>query len=137
MGSAHDIMELFTERDLHRLFSDYDGWNVAPVNRSRPTGCFYRIFRKKWVGEEVAFVAVSFDRAPREETLAALDALDDARETRTKKYLLTPQATDSSGVPPHVRVLSMSAFAFAGGELVWLTKKQNAKRFVQETAVTA
>lgn len=128
-------MELFAERDLRRFFSDYDGWKVAPVNGSRPTGYFYRISRKKWVGEEVAFVAVSFDQAPREEIVSALDALADVRETRTKKYLLIPQVTDSSGIPPHIRVLIMSAFAFAGGELVWLTKKQNTKRFVQEPAV--
>jgi hypothetical protein len=137
MGSQKDVMALFAERDLHRIFSDYEGWNVAPISVPRPAGYFFRISRRKRVGEEVAFVAVSFDPAPREETTSALDQLTDGRETRTRKYLLTPQATDTSGVPPHIRVLPMTVFAFAEGKLVWLTRKKNAKRFAMEPAVAA
>ena len=135
MGSARDVMELFAERDIRWLFSEYNGWKVAPVNGPRPAGCFYRASRGKWGGEEVAFIAVSFDPVPRQDAIDALDVLSDGQGSRTKKYLLTPQATDTSGILPHIRILPMNAFAFAEGELVWLTKKKNAKRFVPEPTV--
>jgi hypothetical protein len=128
MGSPKDVMELFAERDLRHMLPQYDGWTIEKVPESRAPGCFYRVSRSKWVGTEVAFIAVSLDRIPKEELISALDALPGGRGSITKKYLLTPQATDTSGVPPHVRVLLMTAFAFAGGELVWLTKKKNAKK---------
>ena len=137
MGSTKDVMELFAERDLRRLFSDYDGWKVAPVNGAPPASGLYRASRNKMYYNEVAFIVISFDPVPRENCISALDALPVSHEFRTKKYLLTPQAIDTSGIPPHVRVIEMNSFAFVQGELVWLTKKQNAKRFVQESAVTA
>ena len=105
------------------MLPEYDGWKIERVQGSRTPGCFYRISRSKWAGTEVAFIALSLDLVPKEELIGALDSLPDGRGSLTKKYLLTPQATDTSGIPPHVRVLLMTAFAFAQGELVWLTKK--------------
>jgi len=137
MGSPKDVMELFAERDLRQQFSAYDGWTITPVNGSQSTGNFYRISRGKWVGVEVAYVAVSFDRTPKDEIICALDQLPEDLGSKTKKYLLTPQATDTSAVLPHIRVLLMNAFAFTNGDLVWLTKKKNAKEVVREQAVAA
>lgn len=137
MGSARDVMELFAERDIRWLFSGYNGWKVKPVSGLPSTGRFYRVSRGKWVGEEVAFIAVSFDPVPRQEAVSALDALTHGQGSRTKKYLLTPQATDTSGIPSHIRILPMNAFAFADGELVWLTKKKNAVHYPpEECAIT-
>jgi hypothetical protein len=137
MGSARDVMELFAERDIRWLFSGYNGWKVEPVSGSRSAGRFYRVSRGKWGGEEIAFIAVSFDPVPRQESVSALDALTHGQGSRTKKYLLTPQATDTSGIPSPIRILPMNAFAFADGELVWLTKKKNAVRYPpEECAIT-
>lgn len=137
MGSSKDVMELFAERDIRQVFSEYDGWKVAPVTGSQPTGCFYRITRGKWAGVEIAYIAVSFDRVPKEEVVSTLNTLPDGQGSLTKKYLLTPQAADTSGVPPHIRILRMNAFAFAEGRLVWLTKKKNAKSIYLEPTVAA
>ncbi|MCK9581433.1 MAG: hypothetical protein M0Q92_13430 [Methanoregula sp.] len=126
MGSSKDVMEVFAERDIHQLFSEYDGWNVATVAGTKPAGRFYRITRGKWVGVETAFIAASFDMVPREELISTLNALPDGQGSLTKKYLLTPQAADTSDVPPHIRILRMNAFAFSEGKLIWLTKKKNA-----------
>jgi hypothetical protein len=128
MGSEKDVMELFAERDVRKMLPEYEGWTIERVQGSPILGCFYRISRSKWAGTEVAFIAVSLDPVPKEELISALDDLPDGRGSLTKKYLLTPQATDTSGIPPHVRVLLMTAFAFAEGKLVWLTKKKNARR---------
>lgn len=137
MGSSKDVMELFAERDIRRVFSVYDGWNVTPVTASPYAGRFFRVSRNKWVGEEVAFIAVSFDRTPDEDLINALDTLPNGQGSKTKKYLLTPQAADTSAIPPHVRILLMNAFAFTEGKLVWLTKKKNARTFSTELPVAA
>jgi hypothetical protein len=137
MGSSKDVMELFAERDIRQVFSAYDGWKVAPVAGAQPAGRFFRAFRSKWAGDEVAFIAVSFNSAPKEDFFGLLDTLADGQGSKIKKYLLTPQATDASDVPPHIRILRMNAFAFAEGRLVWLTKKKNAKRIFFEPAVAA
>ncbi|WP_424025688.1 hypothetical protein [Methanoregula sp.] len=137
MGSTKDVMELFAERDIRHMLPEYDGWRIERVPGSRTPGCFYRISRSKGAGTEIGFIALSLDPVPKEELINTLDLLPDDQGSLTKKYLLTPQATDTSGIPPHVRVLLMNAFAFAEGKLVWLTKKKNAKRIVQEQAVAA
>jgi hypothetical protein len=136
MGSPKDVLVVTAERDIRHLFSEYDGWKVALIQGSRE-GHFYRISRGRWSEDEIAFVAISFDPVPKEESISALDTLPDGHGSRTKKYLLTPQATDTSGIPPHIRILLMNAYAFDHGELVWLTKKKNARRFVPELASEA
>ncbi len=135
MGSSKNVMDLFAERDIRQLFSEYDGWRVTSVSVPRAVGHFYRISRTKWPGEESAFIAVSFDPVPQDETIRTLDLLPDGHGSRTKKYLLTPQAADTTIVPPHIRILLMNAFAFTEGNLVWLTKKKNVGRFSLEQAV--
>jgi hypothetical protein len=137
MGSAKDIMELFAERDIRRVFSTRDGWTTVPVGTSAGTDHFYRVSRSKWPGDEVAFIAVSFKKSPGEEVINALDLLPASQGPRIKKYLLTPQGTDTSSVPPHVKLLLMDAFTYDGGDLVWLTKKKNARKFPAEQAVAA
>ena len=137
MGSQKDVMELFAERDIRHMLPEYDGWRIERVQGSRTPGCFYRISRSKWSGTEVAFIALSLDPVPKEELINTLDLLPDGQGSLTKKYLLTPQAADTSGIPPHIRVLLMNAFAFTEGKLVWLTKKKNARRFSLKQAIPA
>jgi hypothetical protein len=134
MGSLKDVMILFAERDIRQMFSEYDGWKVTPLTGSCTAGWFYRVTRVKWVGEETAVIAVSFDQVPPEAFISALDSLPNGQGSRTQKYLLTPQATDTSGVPPHIRVRRLNAFAFDGGNLVWLTKKKNAVRYPRKVS---
>ncbi|MFA4861883.1 hypothetical protein [Methanoregula sp.] len=137
MGSAKDVMELFAERDIRRIFSTSDGWSIMPVGAPSSTGYFYRVSRSKWAGEELAFIAVSFEKSPGEDVINALDLLPKSQGFRTKKYLLTPQAADTSAVPPHVKLLLMNAFTFDGGQVIWLTKKKNARKFSTEQAIAA
>ena len=61
MGSQKDTMVLFAERDIHRFFSEFDGWKTTPLNLSRSNGSLYRLSRYKYGGDEVALVAVSLD----------------------------------------------------------------------------
>jgi hypothetical protein len=137
MGSSRDVMELFAERDIRQMFSAYDGWAVTPLNGSQSAGRVFQATRGTWGREETALIAVSFAPVANGETVNALDIYPDNPGKRTKKFLLTPQAANTSSIPPHVKILRMNAFAFAGGELVWLTKKKNAKTFISEPAVAS
>ena len=137
MGSPKDVLVVTAERDIRHLFSEYEGWKVAPVTGAQPAGRFFRVTRNKWAGDEMVFIAVSFDPVPKEEFVSILDTLPNGQGPRTKKYLLTPQATNTSGIPPHIKILPMNTYAFDRGELVWLTKKKNAKRCVKEPAAAA
>ena len=137
MGSSKDVMGLFAERDIRRLFSGYDGWKDAPLAGAPLPGRFYRVSRNRWAGEEVAVIAVSFDPVPKEEFISILETLPEGQGSKTKKYLLTPQATDTTGVPPHIRILPMDAFAFTDGNLVWLTRKKYAKKICMDPAVAS
>lgn len=134
MGSQKDIMTTFAERDLRQRFSPFDGWNIAPVNGVQTTACLYRASRNRIYHEEIAFISVSFEQEPLDEAIAALESLPSTRGSRVKKYLLTPQAADTGAVPPHVSVIPMSVFAFVDGNLVWLTKKKNARQYITEPA---
>jgi hypothetical protein len=134
MGSQKDVLKLFAERDIRQVFSEREGWRMSQMDVSPSTGSFYRLSRYKWGGDEVAFISVSFDPAPKKESLSAFDTLPDVR---AKKYLLTPQATDTTDIPSEVRILPMSAFTFTDGNLVWLTKKKHARRISPEPAVVA
>lgn len=130
MGSQKDVMELFAQRDIRQMLPEYEGWGIEKVKGPGLPGIFFRISRSRWTGTEIAFIAVSLDPVPKEDIISALDSLPNGSGSLTKKYLLTPQATDTRTVPPHVKVLPMTAFAFAEGNLIWLTRKKNAMRFV-------
>jgi hypothetical protein len=129
MGSQKDVMTTFAERDLRQQFSEFNGWNIAPINGMKSSVSLFRASRNRLYHDEIAFIAVSFDPIPEDGCITALDALPSSRGSRVKKFLLTPQATDTSFVPPHVQVLLMKAFAFVDGDLVWLTKKKNARQY--------
>lgn len=134
MGSLKDVMSTFAERDIHQQFSEFDGWTIAPINGVNSSVSLFRASRNRRYHEDVAFIAVSFDQVPGNECITALDALPSSRGSRVKTFLLTPQATDTSFVPPHVQVLLMKIFAFVDGELVWLTKKKNARQYASVPA---
>jgi len=104
MGSK-DVMTTFAERDIRQYFSEFDGWNCAPITGVQSPAGLYRASRNRSYHDEVAFIAVSFDQIPENECITALDALPSSRGSRVKMVLLTPQASDISLVPPHVQIL--------------------------------
>jgi hypothetical protein len=76
-------------------------------------------------------LAVSFDEEPSVTSLAAMAAGHTGRNALKAQYLLVPKAADVTAVPKGIQIISMNAFGFVEGELVWLTKKKNAKHYVQ------
>jgi hypothetical protein len=45
---------------------------------------------------------------------------------------MVPCGSDSKAVPPDIRVITMSSFGYDAENLVWLTRKKNAKKIVNE-----
>ena len=66
MGSK-DVMTTFAERDIRQHFSEFDGWNVAPITSVQSAVGLYRASRNRLYHDEVAFIAISFDLVPENE----------------------------------------------------------------------
>lgn len=130
MGSAHDIMQTFTDRDLHAQFPEYDGWKWKNLVPGKNGSFMYRITRGDYYRTEEAVLGVSFEDKPSEESVLALLSADADRSAG--RYLLVPQGADVSDVPTGIRLISMTAFGFIQGKLTWLTRKKNAQRYPSE-----
>jgi microcompartment protein CcmK/EutM len=80
--------------------------------------------------KETVALAVSYDEEPSTLSLETVAATIN-KKTLKGKYLLVPQAADVSAAPKEIKVISMNSFGFVDGNLVWLTKKKNARHYPQ------
>jgi hypothetical protein len=131
MGSAQDIMQTFANKEIRAQFRDHDGWECKQVPSPGTRDAVFFLSRDVRGKKETVALAVSFDEEPSVTTLAAVSAGHKGRNALKAQYLLVPKAADVSAVPKEIQVLSMNAFGFVEGKLVWLTKKKNAKHYVQ------
>ena len=135
MGSAYDIMQTFAHKDLHAQFSEYDGWNWTTVPAPRKDNVMYRVSRYYHGQPQEAILIASFEPQPSAGSVTALTTA--SANKHTGRYLLVPQGTDVSGIPAGICILTMTAFGFSDGKLVWLSKKKNAMRYPsKESACT-
>jgi hypothetical protein len=134
MGSAQDIMQTFADREIRMHFSHFDGWECqkAPSPATRDT--VFLLTRNVRGKKETIALGVSYDEEPSVTALAAVSAKYTGRNALKAQYLLVPKDANAASVPGHIRVLSMSAFGFSNGELIWLTKKKGAKHYIQPEA---
>lgn len=137
MGSAHDIMQTFASKDLHAQFPEYDGWEWTILPGFNSGNLMYRVFRNYHYNLQESFLAVSFDPKPSAGCIGALTSVVTDTQKRTGRYLLVPQGTDTSGIPPGIGILTMTSFGFSGGKLTWLSKKKNAACYPQKENVPA
>ncbi len=135
MGSAYDIMQTFAYKDLHAQFSEYDGWNWTIIPAPRNGNVMYRISRYYHGQQQEAIVTVSFVPQPSAGSVITLTSA--STNTHTGHYLLVPQGADVSGIPAGIRILTMTAFGFSDGKLVWLSKKKNAMRYPSKESACA
>jgi hypothetical protein len=130
MGSASDIMQTFTDKEIRVYFSKYDGWEcqkaISPAARDR----VFLLTRNVRGKKETVTLAVSFDEEPTITALAAVSAGYKGRNALKGQYLLVPKNAKVSEIPGHIGILSMSTFGFTEGQLLWLTKKKGAKQYI-------
>jgi hypothetical protein len=131
MGSAQDIMQTFACKEIRAHFRDHDGWECRQVPAPGTRDSTFLLSRDVRGRKETVALAVSFDEEPSVTSLAAMAAGHKGRNALKAQYLLVPKSADVSAVPKEIQVLSMNAFGFVEGKLVWLTKKKNVKHYVQ------
>ena len=131
MGSAQDIMQTFADKEIRTHFSSHDGWTRQQVPSPSSRNPVFLISRDIRGRKETVTLAVSFDEEPSVTSLAAVSAGYTGRNALKGQYLLVPRDANVSDVPKNIRVLSMNAFGFIEGQLIWLTKKKGAKHYAQ------
>jgi hypothetical protein len=125
MGSNQDIMHNFARQEINRFFSTYDGWAITPLPEA---GGYDREFiaeRTISGNRESKKVLVSFEKCVQKEKIEGLRSSVTGPYGQVQKsevLVIVPQNSDTSCVPPDVRVSFMNSFAFDGNELAW-TKK--------------
>lgn len=131
MGSAQDIMQTFADKEIRAHFSSYDGWECKKAPSPATHETVFLLSREVRGRTETVALAVSFDEEPSTTALLAVSAGYKGRHALKAQYLLVPKDADISAVPKEVRVLSMNAYGFVDGNLLWLTKKKGARHYAQ------
>ena len=125
MGSNQDIMHNFARQEINRFFSTYDGWTITPLPEAGGYDREFIVERTISGNRESKKVLVSFEKCVQKEKIEGL------RSTVTGPYgqiqksevlVIVPQNSDTSCVPPDVRLSFMNSFSFDGDALAW-TKK--------------
>jgi hypothetical protein len=125
MGSNQDIMHNFARQEINRFFSTYDGWTITPLPEAGGYDRQFSAERTISGNRESKKVLVSFDKCVKKEKIEALRSSVTGPYGQVQKsdvIVIVPQNSDTSCVPPDVRLSFMNSFAFDGDALAW-TKK--------------
>jgi hypothetical protein len=129
-------MTTFASKEIHGQFPPFEGWNIESPHADTWGNLIFRVTRRDRGQLQSAIVAVSYDQKPSERCIAGLVSAQSENRKRISRYMLVPQTSDVSCVPEGIRILTMKAFGFSDGELVWLTKKKHAERFHPDLAAS-
>jgi hypothetical protein len=125
MGSSQDIMHNFARQEINRFFSTYDGWTITPLPEA---GGYDREFvaeRTISGNRESKKVLVSFEKCIQKEKIEGMRSSVTGPYGQIQKsdiLVLVPQNSDTSCVPPDVRISFMNSFSFDGDALAWMKK---------------
>ena len=125
MGSSSDIMHEFVSQEIRRLYSSYNGWNVAYRNPLTAYDEIICLQRFTGGSREFAMVGVTFSREvdPKLiDTITSPERSGDGTVARLSSALVIPENANVAGVPTNVAVHHMHSFAFDGESLVWVKK---------------
>jgi hypothetical protein len=114
---THDIMYHVEEREIRGRYPSLDGWAITRLFPKDPSDPHFQVSRRNGQVRETIAVYASYDPVP------SLGAPADGR----KRVVLVPSGADRSRLDPGVGVITMASFGFSGKDLIWQTKKKNAK----------
>lgn len=117
---THDIMYNVEEREIKGRYSSFDGWSITPLYPKNSEDPHFQVSRRNGQVRETIAVYASYDRKP------SLSAPADGK----KRAILVPSGADLANLDPKVGVIPMASFGFSGEDLVWQTKKKNAKTVI-------
>jgi len=118
-------MHNFARQEINRFFSTYDGWTITPLPEAGGYDRQFSAERTISGNRESKKVLVSFDKCVKKEKIEALRSSVTGPYGQVQKsdvIVIVPQNSDTSCIPPDVRLSFMNSFAFDGNELAW-TKK--------------
>lgn len=134
MGFSEDVMRGFVSKEIRMRFPHSEGWDLQQVKSGGIDGFDYKVSRNYKGKRQYALISASFDQKPAPPEVPVPRVSPSDRNISVGSFLLVPQGADTSGVPSHTRVMVMNSYGFIGNELVWLTKKKNAKAYPMEVA---
>jgi hypothetical protein len=117
---THDIMYNVEEREIKRRYSSSDGWNITRLYPKNPADPHFQVSRRNGQVREVISVYASYDLKP------SLESPADGK----RRAILVPSGADLGGLEPGVRSIPMTSYGFSGKDLIWQTKKKNAKTVI-------
>ncbi|MCK9592411.1 MAG: hypothetical protein M0Q91_10440 [Methanoregula sp.] len=118
-------MHNFVRQEINRFFSTYDGWTIIPMPEE---GGYDREFvaeRTISGNRESKKVLVSFEKCIQKEKIEGMRSSVTGPYGQIQKsdiLVLVPQKSDTSCVPPDVRIAFMHSFSFDGDTLAWMKK---------------
>jgi hypothetical protein len=117
---THDIMLNVEERELKGKYSSFDGWTITRLYPKDPSEPHFQVSRRNGQVLETIAVYAAYNPKP------SLGVLADGK----KRVVLVPSGADRSNLDPGIGVIPMTSYAFSGKDLIWQTKKKNAKPVV-------
>jgi hypothetical protein len=117
---THDIMFNVEEREIKGKYSSSDGWSISRLYPKEPSDPHFQVSRRNGQVRETIAVYASYDPKP------SLGVPADGK----KRVVLVPSGADQSNLGPGIEVIPMASYAFSGKDLIWQTKKKNAKTVV-------
>jgi hypothetical protein len=117
---THDIMYNVEEREIKGKYPSLDGWSITRLYPKNPADPHFQVSRRNGQVREIISVYASYDLK------SSLEAPSDGK----KKVILVPSGADLSGLDPGVQAIPMTSFGFSGKDLIWQTKKKNAKTII-------
>jgi hypothetical protein len=117
---THDIMLNVEEREIRGKYSSYDGWTITRLYPKDPSDPHFQVSRRNGQALETIAVYASYSLKP------SLGLPADGK----KRMVLVPSGADQSNLGPGIGVIPMASYAFSGKDLIWQTKKKNAKTVV-------
>lgn len=137
MGSSQDIMHQYARQEINRFFSTYDGWKITPLPMAE--GYDQKFIAERMVSgkSETKQVLVSFEKSIPKEKLEGMRSSVTGPYGQIQKsdvLLIVPQNSDTSCVPPDVRISFMNSFSFEGEALAWTKKPVAQSKDNQEKA---
>ncbi|MBP1927463.1 hypothetical protein J2741_000010 [Methanolinea mesophila] len=113
----HDIMYNMEEREIKGRYSSLDGWAVTRLYPKNPADPHFQVSRRN--GQVRETIAVYASYTPVSSIRLPADGM--------KRAVLVPSGADTGKIDPAVKVIPMASYGFSGKDLVWQTKKKNAK----------
>lgn len=126
MVSIEGVMHSFVMKELKRLFSSVEGWQIRSIPNTAGAG--YIVSQTLPGHKESAYVLVRFTRHVTAEDAHALKEMAAVAPlrwiTKSRLVLIVPHGAEVNGIPPEIEVATLRSYGFYGNDLVWIRRRE-------------